>query len=441
MFLQAPLSFFVRTDTGDLINRFSQDMTLLDQKLPSALYAALHGLLSCLADAGLIFAGAKYLAAVIPVAVLVMYTLQVFYLRTSCQMRYLDLQAKAPLFALILGMVDGLATIRAFGWQSAFRATSFQRLDELQKPYYLMFCIQRWLALVLDLFVAASAVILVAFDILTPSSTSANAIAISLYAIVNFNESLARLITSWTELEASLGAISRLRDFEKQTPSEIPKFAICGRTRSGKSSLVLALFRLLEPDSGNICIDGVDIANIPHDVLRGRLITIPQEPLLFPGTLRSNLVLARDGSIPETEPTMHQDGHLVETLTKVSLWPVVSLHGGLDTDISNFSLSHGQKQLLCLARAVVNKTASKILILDEATSAVDQETESLIVKILETEFASHTVVSVVYRLHTVRDSDIVIVLDTGSVVEMGPPGQLLAVEGGRFRSMWNSGSI
>lgn len=357
-----------------------------------------------------------------------MYTLQVFYVRTSRQMRYLNLQAKAPLFALILEMVDGLATIRAFGWQSVFRATSFQRLDESQKPYYLIFYIQRWLALVLDLFDAASAVILVAFGILTPSSTSASAIAISLYAIVNFNESLARLITSWMELEMSLGATSRLRDFEKQTPSEIPvghpqeisaqwpslgeiivrnltasystgsepalynvsmtirpcqKFAICGRTGSGKSSLVLALFRLLEPDSGNICIDGVDIANIPHDVLRGRLIAIPQEPLLFPGTLRSNLVLARDGSIPETELKMHQDdGHLVETLTKVSLWPAISLHGGLDTDISNFTLSHGQKQLLSLARAVVNKTASKILILDEATSAVEKETESLIVKIL-----------------------------------------------------------
>ncbi|KAK2600430.1 hypothetical protein N8I77_009963 [Diaporthe amygdali] len=414
------------------------------------------GLLSCLADAGLIFAGAKYLAAVIPVAVLVMYTLQVFYLRTSRQMRYLDLQAKAPLFALILEMFDGLATIRAFGWQSAFRATSFQRLDKSQKPYYLMFCVQRCLTLVLDLFVATSAVILVAFGILTPSSTSASAIAISLYAIVNFNDSLARLITSWTGLETSLGAISRHRDFEKQTPSEMTfghpqeisaqwpsqgemivrnlttsystgsepalynvsmttrpcqKFAICGRTGSGKSSLVLALFRLLEPDSGNICIDEVDIANISHDVLRGRLIAIPQEPLLFPGTLRSNLVLARDGSIPETKLTMHH-GHLVETLTKVSLWPAISLHGGLDTDISNFSLSYGQKQLLCLACAVVNKNASKILVLDEATSAADQETESLIVKILETEFASHTVVSVVHRLHTVRDFDIVIVLDT-----------------------------
>lgn len=445
----------------------------------------ISGLLSCLAEAGLLLAGAKYLAAIIPVAVLVLYTIQAFYLRTSRQMRRLDLQAKAPLYTHILEMVDGLTTIRAFGWQSAFRTSALQRLDESQKPYYVLFCIQRWLALVLDLFVAASAVLLVAFGVLTPASTSASAIAISLYAVVNFNESLARLISSWTELETSLGAIARLRTFEKETPSEkdsdllqnmpaqwpsqgeiqlrnltasyshnsIPaltnisatirpgqKVAICGRTGSGKSSLILALFRLIDRDLGSICIDGVDITHVPHEHLRHQLVAVPQEPVLFPGTLRSNLTPAQQGGFPGEEAATQgfDERRLLEILTNISLWPTISLYGGLDTDISNFTLSHGQKQLLSIARAIVHKNASKILILDEAMSSVDQETEGTILSVLETEFASHTIVSVVHRLRTIRQYDIVIVLDKGQIVENGPPEQLLAMEKGHLRSLWNA---
>lgn len=400
-------------------------------------------------------------------------------------MRHLDLQAKAPLYTHILEMVDGLVTVRAFGWQSAFRTSSHQRLDESQKPYYLLFCIQRWLALVLDLFVAASAVLLVAFGVLTPASTSASAIAISLYAVVNFNESLARLISSWTELETSLGAIARLRAFEKETPSEIDtahpenvpvrwpslgeiqvndltasysigstptlrkvsatiqpgqKIAICGRTGSGKSSLILALLRMLNAESGTICIDGVDITQITHENLRRHLIVVPQEPVLFPGTLRSNLTLARYSGSPATitAPQDGEDGRLLEILTTVSLWPAISLYGGLDTEISNFPLSYGQKQLLCLARAVAKKGSSSVLILDEATSTVDNETQRSIVNVLETEFASHTIISIAHRLHTVRGFDVVMVLEHGQIVEIGPPNELLAKEGGEFRRMWDA---
>lgn len=400
-------------------------------------------------------------------------------------MRHLDLQAKAPLYTHILEMIDGLVTIRAFGWQSAFRTSSLRLLDESQKPYYLLFCIQRWLALVLDLFVAASAVLLVAFGVLTPASTSASAIAISLYAVVNFNESLARLISSWTEMETSLGAIARLRAFEKETPSEIDtahpenvpvrwpsrgeiqvkdltasysigstpalrkvsatvqpgeKIAICGRTGSGKSSLVLALLRMLTPESGTICIDGVDITRITRENLRRHLIAVPQEPVLFPGTLRSNLTLARCSILPATITTTQdvEDRRLLEILTTVSLWPAISLYGDLDTEISNFTLSYGQKQLLCLARAIVYKDSSSILIMDEATSAVDNETQRLIVNVLETEFASHTVISIAHRLHTVLGFDVVMVLENGQIVEIGPPKELLAKERGEFRRLWDA---
>ncbi|KAJ3946137.1 uncharacterized protein N0V96_004494 [Colletotrichum fioriniae] len=419
--------------------------------------------LDCLAGAALIVIGAKYLAAAIPFALLALYCLQAFYLRTSRQMRFLDLQAQAPLLTKLIETIDGLATIRAFGWQTAFRETSLELLDESQRPYYLMFCIQRWLTLVLDILVGAIAVFLVSMAMMIPDATSTGAIAIALYNVLNFNQSLATLITSWTELETSLGAISRLRTFVSRTPIEptpiaerpdnIPrqwpsqgqveiqnitvsysaetrpvlkgvslsiqpgeKVAICGRTGSGKSTLTLAVFKLLGLDAGRILIDGVDIGNVSNDVLRRSLIAIPQEPLLFPGSLRKNLFPFSDDSSADEVPS---DDGLIDALTKVSLWSAISLSGGLDTDVSNLPLSKGQKQLLCLARAIVRKNSSRVLVLDEATSAVDQETEEMMARIIETEFVDHTIISVVHRPQALRGIDKIVTLQDGRVASVG----------------------
>lgn len=378
-------------------------------------------------------------------------------------MRFLDLQAQAPLLTKLIETIDGLATIRAFGWQTAFRETSLGLLDESQRPYYLMFCIQRWLTLVLDILVGAIAVLLVSMAMMIPDATSTGAIAIALYNVLNFNQSLATLITSWTELEISLGAISRLRTFVSRTPIEptpiaerpdnIPrqwpsqgqveiqnitvsysaetrpvlkgvslsiqpgeKIAICGRTGSGKSTLTLAIFKLLGFDAGRILIDGVDIGNVSNDVLRRSLIAIPQEPLLFPGSLRKNLFPFSDDSSADEVPS---DDDLIDALTKVSLWSAISLSGGLDTDVSNLPLSKGQKQLLCLARAIVRKNSSRVLILDEATSAVDQETEEMMARIIETEFVDHTIISVVHRPQALRGIDKIVTLQDGRVASVG----------------------
>ncbi|GKT40555.1 ABC transporter gloK [Colletotrichum spaethianum] len=459
---RAPLSFFGCTDAGDLMNRFSQDLSHIDRDLPTALFMTSLAVLDCLAEGILIMIGAKYLAAAIPFALIALYCLQAFYLKTSRQMRFLDLQASAPLLTKLIESIDGLSTIRAFGWQEAFRTASVDLLDQSQRPYYLLFCIQRWLTLVLDLFVGAIAVLLVSMAIMIPDATSTGAIAVALYNVLNFNRSLARLITSWTELETSLGAIFRIRTFESRTPVEPSpteedsvqpplhwpahgqleirhitasystgskpvlkdivlsisagdKIAICGRTGSGKSSLTLALFKLLHLDSGSIVIDGIDINQVPHNILRQRLIAIPQEPLLLPGTLRTNLFPYDDVLSSEDIPS---DDSLVDALNKVSLWSTISLHGGLSTDISNLPLSKGQMQLLCLARAIVRKNSSRILVLDEATSAVDQETEEVMIKIIESEFATHTVISVVHRPQFLRGIEKVVTMQEGRITDI-----------------------
>lgn len=437
------------------------------------------GLRAVIANGALVLPGSSYVAAAIPVTLLFIYILQKVYLRTSRQLRHHDLQAAAPLNTHILEIIDGLATIRAFGWRDAYRDTGIALVDDSQRPHYLLYCVQRWLQLILDLYVAALAVLLVTLGVLLPAASSKGGMALALTNMVGLGGSLANLVSSWTSLETSLGALARIKDFETDTPQEaapdqpetlpsppwpskgelefkdatasytaLPgsapavdhvslkirngeKVAICGRTGSGKSSLILALFRLLELDSGSITIDGLDLSNIQQNDARKSLISVPQEPTLFPGTVRSNLWLA--SSEPPTDDVLRA------ALQKVELWDVVSsLSEGFNTDMASVSLSQGQKQLLCLCRAVLRRDTSALLVLDEAMSAVDGHTEQLMVRVLEAEFAQHTVISVAHRLNTVRGFDRVVVLEGGKIVEVGNPEELLGLADGKLRALWDS---
>ncbi|RFU77117.1 abc transporter [Trichoderma arundinaceum] len=465
--LKASLAFFHRTDSGDLVNRFSQDMTLVDRELPTAAYTTHAAILSCIGEFVLIVLGAKYLAATLPITLIILYSLQKFYLSTSRQLRILDLQAKAPLYKQLLEIIEGLTTIRAFCWQEAISQQSLELLDLSQRPHYLLLSIQRWLTLVLDLLVTVSAVLLVLFAVAT-NSTSPGYMAVAMYSVMGFSESLSNLLTSWTALETSLGAITRLREFVKATPQEIEpasddrdelppswpshgriewrnveatyqiageervpvlrdisltidpgqKVAICGRTGSGKSSFISTLFKLVDY-TGIIKVDTLDIANISNEELRASLIIVSQNPTLFPGTLRSNLALPNHNATPPSNE------EVITVLESLKVWAAIQKSGSLDTEVENLSLSIGQQQLICLARAILQKKDSNILILDEAMSAVDGETEKLMVTALETEFADHTVLSIVHRLDTVRKYDRLVVLDAGRIIDIGSPKDMI----------------
>lgn len=218
--MNAPLWFFTTVDSGVTLNRFSQDMTLVDQTLPIAFFEVTLDTLVALAAAALIASGAQYFSVVIPFCVVPLYFLQKYYLRTSRQMRHLDLEAKSPLYTHFTETSAGLATIRAFGWQREFIEAQLRLLDISQKPYYLMFCIQRWLAVVLDLFVVGIATILVVLAVKMTGTTSGGAIGLAMVNLIGLNTSLSRVINAWTNLETSLGAIARLRDFTRDTPRE-----------------------------------------------------------------------------------------------------------------------------------------------------------------------------------------------------------------------------
>lgn len=480
--MAAPMSFFIATPPGDLINRFSRDIEQIDLDLPLNIMFSWMSLVWLIALVGPILIGSVYMAVIIAPMIIFVYFLQSFYLKTSRQMRYIDLQSSGPLNTHIIEMIDGVSTVQAYGWESQYQKTGMELMDNTMRPNYTLRSIQNWLEMAMNLFVSGACILLVTICVLAPSSTTEGGVALALTNVTLLGNSLAWFIQSYTQTETALGSVERVRSFEQQTPKETPpvnprdvpdvwpskgalsfksvvasyppkdntpafralngieidikpgeKVAVCGRTGSGKSSLLMTMFRLLDLESGSISIDGIDITDIQQNVLRPRLISVPQDPLLLPGSLRSNLVrnTTEEEVIGELE-----DEKLINHLKTVELWEIVEKQGGLNCDASDLKLSQGQKQLVCMARALANKDTSSILVLDEAMSTVDKQTEELMVKILEDDFKNHTIISVVHRLNTVEKFDTVLLLDSGVVVESGSPKDLLAKENGRFRALW-----
>ncbi|EFX02174.1 ABC multidrug transporter [Grosmannia clavigera kw1407] len=504
--MRAPLAFFSAVDTGTTTNRFSQDMTLLDNDLAYSMINFTVALFSGAMSALLMCISARYFAAVMPVVALVAWVLQRYYLRTSRQMRLLDLEAKSPLFGHFLETLSGLVSLRAFGWTDAFESRGMALLDASQRPFYLLFCLQRWLKLVLDLLVAGLAVVLMVLVVKLREEVGAGFVGLAILNVLTFSESLTMIIRDWTVLETSLGAVARVRSFTTTTADEnrpdedqpLPegtgdelwpsrgaiefrnvsasytengklvvrsvslsirpgeKVGICGRSGSGKSSLLVTLFRMLEivPGQdgriGSIIIDGVDISRARRNDVRSRLNVIPQDPFFLPrATVREN-----------ADPwTRHDDAVVMDALQRVGLWETVMAESGgldalLDADAAG-SLSHGQRQLFCLARALLRARprtrdgsdhngsdddggCGRVIVLDEASSSVDVEADARMQAVIRSEFVGCTVLAVAHRLDTILDFDRVAVMWDGELVELGTPAELLQREGGAFKELYES---
>ncbi|KAF5864601.1 hypothetical protein ETB97_007159 [Aspergillus alliaceus] len=488
--LDAPMSFFHTTDLGTTTNRFSQDLQLIDMELPLSVLNTILTFFTCVAQIVVVCVATNYIAATIPACLIAFYFIQRFYLRTSRQMRYLDIEAKAPLVSHFLETLSGLSTIRSYNWEQHYRRRNSELLNESQKPFYLLYAIQRWLELVIALMVAGFAVVLVGVAVATRGKLSASFIGLALLNVVTFTENLQGLVKQWTVLETSIGAVSRIRNFKATIDSEhlefetfVPppdwpvrgsieftevvaayknassraldhislsikagtKIGVCGRSGSGKSSLISSLFRLIELASGAITIDGLDITTLTRNSLRAHLNCIPQEPFLLPGcSVRLNI---------DPGAGIHDD-ILTDALKKVQMWGAVQELGGLDATITADTFSPGQRQLLCFARAMV-RTEGKILILDEATSrsvypvlfvmreltlaffSIDTKTDEIMQSLIRTEFANHTVIAIAHRLETIVDFDEVVVIDAGRVKERGPPAELLEKKGAFAELYWD----
>ncbi|KAF2175191.1 P-loop containing nucleoside triphosphate hydrolase protein [Zopfia rhizophila CBS 207.26] len=501
--VMAPLKFFTTTDEGIVINIFSQDMTLIDGELPMALINMCLNGFDVIGMAFVIAGASPYLAASYPVLLVALYVLQKFYLRTSRQMRLLDLEAKSPLYAHFLDTTHGVATIRAFGWVKQYIAHNNHLLDTSQRPAYLLAMIQQWLALILHVIVALIATSLV--TLATQLTTNAGFTGASFVTLMAFGGAMTNIIQMYAQLETSIGAVSRLKTFSEKVVSEnlpgediVPpeewpqrgeieikgvsasygsdtqstsgngesgiasrsnlalkdltisiqpgdKVAICGRTGSGKSSLILLLLRLLDPlpsCSQNMSIDGLPLHRIDRATLRKRIIAVPQDAVFLPdsSTVKANLDPFNAAS----------EDDCLAVLETVQLTSFVEECGGLHEGMSTDSLSAGQKQLFILGRAILrrrvrdrrvsSKNNGGILLLDEVSSTVDKDTDRAMQEIIKVEFADYTIVMVSHRLGMVMDFfKRVIVMDKGSVVETGSPRELVKV-GSRFGEIWTLGN-
>lgn len=202
-------------------SRFSQDLELVDDDLPSGLEVTINSVLSCIIEAFLVFFGSSYItAAMIPFCTLAVYYVARYYVRTSRQIRLLDIEAKAPLFSQFVEALSGLPSIRAYGWTEEYQRRNQIALDASQRPYYMLYCIQRWLNLVLDLVAAAIAIIVVAVATSLKGNSSLGLLGITLFNIVNFSTTLQVLVAEWTKLETSIGAISRIRSYVQNAKTE-----------------------------------------------------------------------------------------------------------------------------------------------------------------------------------------------------------------------------
>lgn len=219
--LGAPMLFFSTTDSGAILNRFSQDLQLIDMELPIAAINTVATFFLCLAQMGLIGAGSKYAAISFPIVLGILFLIQKMYLRTSRQLRFLDLEAKAPLYSHFTDCLQGLVTLRAFGWQHGMEKKNIELLDHSQRPFYFMFAIQRWLTLSLDLVVAGIAVLLIVLVvILRGTSLGAGSVGVALLNVIQFSQSIKLLVTFWTNLETHIGSILRVKDFTQNVKPE-----------------------------------------------------------------------------------------------------------------------------------------------------------------------------------------------------------------------------
>uniref|UniRef100_A0A1I7V7F0 Multidrug resistance-associated protein 1 n=1 Tax=Loa loa TaxID=7209 RepID=A0A1I7V7F0_LOALO len=397
-----------------------------------------------------------------------------FYISTSRQLKRLESAARSPIYSHFQESIQGSASIRAYRCMDRFIHESQDRLDKNIVIQYHSLVANRWLAvrleLVGNLIVFCSALFAVFYR--ESGSVTAGLVGLSVAYALNITQTLNWAVRMASELETNVVAVERLREytdlpiegsanknlmytppqdwpdkgeiiFEKlkiqyrdnlefvlkgisATIHPAEKVGIVGRTGAGKTSLTLALFRIIEAESGRILIDGVDISKISLDNLRPKLTIVPQDPVVFSGSLRMNL-----------DPFGHFDDALLwNALRTAHLDSLVhSFPNKLEHKLSEGgeNISVGQRQLVCLARAVLRK--SKILILDEAAASVDMETDALIQKTIREQFSHCTVLTIAHRLHTVMNSDRVLVLENGCIREFDTPRKLLDDPNSLFRAM------
>uniref|UniRef100_A0A673CC25 ABC-type glutathione-S-conjugate transporter n=1 Tax=Sphaeramia orbicularis TaxID=375764 RepID=A0A673CC25_9TELE len=473
--LRSPMSFFESTPSGNLLNRFAKEIDAIDCMVPDGLKMMLSYVFKLMEVCIIVLMATPFAAVIIlPLAFLYAFV-QSFYVATSCQLRRLEAVSRSPIYTHFNETVQGASVIRAFGEQSRFILQANERVDFNQTSYFPRFVATRWLAVNLE-FVGNGVVLAAAIlSVMGKNTLSPGIVGLAVSHSLQVTGILSWIVRSWTDVENNIVSVERVNEYADTAKeaswsvegSSLPlawpqqgtiefqdyglqyrkglelalkgitlqihereKVGIVGRTGAGKSSLALGIFRILEAAKGKIFIDGVNIADIGLHDLRSRITIIPQDPVLFSGSLRMNL----DPFDTYTDEEVWSSLELAHLKNFVS-----NLPNKLNYECSEGgeNLSLGQRQLVCLARALLRKT--KILVLDEATAAVDLETDTLIQSTIRTQFEDCTVLTIAHRLNTIMDYTRVIVMDRGHISEMDSPANLIAQRGQFYRMCREAG--
>ncbi|KAI1033937.1 hypothetical protein LB503_010963 [Fusarium chuoi] len=469
--LNARMDFFSQTDSGVTLNRFSQDLQITDMELPLAFVGATMNLLMLIAQCIVVTIQSHYAGfAILAIAVVIGFFHE-FYLRTSRRLRVMDIEARSPVLSLLLESLDGLATVRAYGWAAWYLRRGIEVLERSQVPFHFLQSAQVTLNLSVDLFVATLALVVISIAVVQ-MNTSGGSLGLALFNIVGLGQSVKGVVFFWTSLEITLGAVARIRDFTEDTKSEhesdtkppvewpsrgeihfsdvtlthstsLPptisnltldikpgsKMAICGRTGSGKSTLVNSLLGLVQVSSGLITIDDVDISTLAKDEVRSRFVVLPQESLILSVSVREYAKLF--GISDEQE--------IIQGLKKTGLWQTIEQGGGLDMIASSDTFSHGERQLFAMTLACLKK--GKLVLMDEPTSHVDNDIQTQLRQTVFDTFPDSTVLCVTHQVATIVEFDIVLVLDDGKIVEQGDPKELLRQPTSRFAQLYSAGEL
>lgn len=509
--LRTPLRWLDTVPAGRIINRFTSDMFILDLRLGSDLGNLVYKGLELM---GILVAGAMVSPMLLVLAAIFLAICMMFtgpYLVSMREIKQLESTVKSPAMEHFGSSLTGLTTIRAFAKVQVYINQMYARIDQHAQTALYIWLLNRWLALRMSFTGALFSTLTAALVITMPNISAALAgfvisfalqynfamsMGVRFYGYLGMDMNATERVLEYSALETedqggfdppaawpTRGRIE-VKDLAVSYAPDLPpvlknlsfavehnqRVGVVGRTGAGKSSLTLALFRFLEPRQGQILIDGLDISKMKLQALRSRLAIIPQDPVLFSGTVRSNLdpfheysdtelynALERVHLLPfqDSETLVSQSDPLSESgsgsntvasssassthnsSTFYAPKPQTGFFSSLNSPISEggLNLSQGERQLLCLARAIVSRP--KIMLLDEATSAVDMETDALIQRSIRAEFGRNasSLLVIAHRMNTIVDFDKILVMDAGEAVEFGSPRELLGIENGVFRNL------
>ncbi|XP_073119316.1 ABC transporter C family member 10-like [Henckelia pumila] len=466
---RAPVSFYDSTPLGRILSRVSSDLSVVDLDVPFNLLSAAAMTSNCYSYMVVLAVITWQVVLIALPMIFFVMRLQRYYFSSARELMRINGTTKSLVANHLAESMAGVTTIRAFEEEERFFAMNLQFIDTNGSPYFHYFSANEWLIQRLDILCATvlsfAALCMV---LLPPGTVSSGFVGMSLSYGLALNSILTYSINTQCSLSNYIVSIERLDQYmhipsealevieENRAPINWPtegrveiqdlkiryrpnsplvlrgincifegghKVGIVGRTGSGKTTLISALFRLVEPAGGKILVDGVDILGIGLHDLRSRLGIIPQDPTLFNGTVRYNLD-------PLGE---HTEQELLEVLGKCQLKEAIQeKKNGLDSlvveDGSNWSM--GQRQLFCLGRALLRR--SKILVLDEATASIDNATDMILQKIIRTEFTDCTVITVAHRIPTVMDCNMILAISEGKLVEYDEPMNLMKREDSLF---------